>query len=475
MPGPLLVIGSCALFFPTKVALDESWQVSIRSATIESHRRASDAPPKTSLPERLKEISVQTAKSYGCKVAIGVQGSSLAMAVSSDGDDDAKFVWGSCAKMMTGAGILRAVERGQLDLDKPVAPVLDPVLDRLGLGSMRALFGPLARFITTRHLATMSSGVPDYDTANPFPKPPMDAFRAEVYRRPRHEFTPAELLNVSWVAMGKLDFVPGWSKDYSSTNFVLLGLLLSAVHGYSHWDQYRQVEALDALPPSRRALYASMRFAAHGSPANWTSVHGFDRTSYNGANASDRPGRDVFTVSGVYGGWTASDMTASAADTARFGYDLYGKRGPRILTAPSMEIMVPTSPFYGFATFNLSSHDGWGPSSASPYARAYGHLGATYGYQSIVAYFPGADVSISVGTDIETDGQTQPSAALCLAYNAVLAYLTGTAEPQCTYKPSGYYGGSCDCGNDYSCHPLRKRCERSAKGSLSFHDCSQAC
>ena len=126
MPGPLLVIGSCALFFPTKVALDESWQVSIRSATIESHRRASDAPPKTSLPERLKEISVQTAKSYGCKVAIGVQGSSLAMAVSSDGDDDTKFVWGSCAKMMTGAGILRAVERGQLEFGR-----LAPAEERL--------------------------------------------------------------------------------------------------------------------------------------------------------------------------------------------------------------------------------------------------------------------------------------------------------------------------------------------------------
>ena len=59
---------------------------------------------------------------------------------------------------------------------------------------------------------------------------------------------------------------------------------------------------------------------------------------------------------------------------------------------------------YGFAAFNLSGMISGRPSSG-PYRTAYGHLGATYGYQSILAYYPGADVAISVASNIEQDTQ----------------------------------------------------------------------
>lgn len=67
-----------------------------------------------------------------------------------------------------------------------------------------------------------------------------------------------------------------------------------------------------------------------------------------------------------------------------------------ILRASSVATMIPHNQAhhfpYGFATFNLS--EGWGVSAGAPadYNRAYGHLGATYGYQSIVLYFPAADL-----------------------------------------------------------------------------------
>ena len=458
------------------------------------------------LTSRLQAVAEDRAKAYSCKIAIGVQTATQSLSAASDGQDSERYVWGSVTKLLTGSGVLRAAERKQLDLDKPVAvrtspyqscprplthspcllalvllqPLLDPMLASLKLGSMEDLFGSSARLITPRHLGSMKSGVPDYDTAKPYPRPPTDAFRAEVYAKPDVEWDPADILNVSWVAKGELDFAPGTHTSYSSTNFVLLGLLLAALNKSPKWDAYDQLSALDALPDDRRKLYDHVRLGVHGAPSALTSIHGYDRTSYNGANASRLPGTDVFKVKGVYAGWTASDVTASVADVARLAYDIFGAKGPRILTPSSVATMVPHNSAhsfpYGFATFNLSR--GWGVSAGKRpnYNTAYGHLGATYGYQSIALYFPAADLSLAVASNIETDDQVQPSDVACLAYNVVLAAIKNWTQPTCKFVTSGYYGGKCDCGNDYECKPLTKKCERSSRsGKLSKADCEASC
>ena len=66
----------------------------------------------------------------------------------------------------------------------------------------------------------------------------------------------------------------------------------------------------------------------------------YDRTSYTGHNASALPGHDVIDVAGVYGGWTASDVTAPVADVARLAYDIFGQSGPRILQPASGATMA---------------------------------------------------------------------------------------------------------------------------------------
>jgi hypothetical protein len=43
--------------------------------------------------------------------------------------------------------------------------------------------------------------------------------------------------------------------------------------------------------------------------------------------------------------------------------------------------------FYSFATFNMDHYTGLN-ASKTPYGVAYGHLGATYGYDSIVLFYP---------------------------------------------------------------------------------------
>jgi len=49
---------------------------------------------------------------------------------------------------------------------------------------------------------------------------------------------------------------------------------------------------------------------------------------------------------------------------------------------------------YGLATFNLTR--------MTPNDVAYGHLGATYGYQSVVVYIPSLTLSVAIGTNIES-------------------------------------------------------------------------
>ena len=272
------------------------------------------------LRTKLQAIADAKANQYDCAIAIGVQTGSEAVAVASQGSAVTdRFVWGSVTKQFTGVALLQLAEAGKLDLDAPVQAHLDPILARLGLRSLTALFGKGASKITARHLASMQSGVPDFDTAKPYPRPAVDPFRAEVYAEPTHDWGPAGLINQSWVATGSLEFTPGEKTQYSSTNFVLLGLLLAQLTGARAWDAYEQRALLEPLPAARRALYRNLTFGVHGAPAERIRLHGYDRTSYNGGDPAARPGRDVWRVAGVYAGWTASDVrrTRAAAPAAR--------------------------------------------------------------------------------------------------------------------------------------------------------------
>ena len=52
-------------------------------------------------------------------------------------------------------------------------------------------------------------------------------------------------------------------------------------------------------------------------------------------------------------------------------------------------------------------------------------MGATYGYQSLIAYFPKLEAAIAVGTSLETDTQQHPADTLCFAYNKAVDVVYG--------------------------------------------------
>merc|ERR1711972_410859 len=81
-------------------------------------------------------------------------------------------------------------------------------------------------------------------------------------------------------------------------------------------------------------------------------------------------------------------------------------------------VEFPNGSFYGLATMNMSYMTGL--SFLGEYGQAVGHLGDTYGFTSMVTYFPKLDVAFAIGTNHEDNLQAGPRALLCTAYNRAL-------------------------------------------------------
>ena len=117
-----------------------------------------------------------------------------------------KYVWGSVTKMVTGVSIIRLANEGVFGLHDKVAPILDPYFEKQGWLfkgepiTMQTLWWSQANDVTIWQLATMTSGVLDFDTAKPSechcPRPltlewtDVDPFRATVYKTASKEWSP---------------------------------------------------------------------------------------------------------------------------------------------------------------------------------------------------------------------------------------------------------------------------------------------
>lgn len=283
----------------------------------------------------------------------------------------------------------------------------------------------------------MTSGIPDFDTAKGHGMEMQDLLRKYLYDHAGTSYTPTELMKLPWVAhhyQPCIDEPPHWHKCYSSTNFMILGLILAEYSGESTWKSFDQSSF---LPDS---LKGKFQFAVRGAPKDYTAVHGYDRTSYNMPQGKLND-QDIAAVDGVFAGWTASDLVGTASDVAELTWAIYGP-APTILPKAYADLMATSAIArdYGLATFNLTRDTG----HASEYGIAYGHLGATYGFQSQLVFFPTLKFVLAVTTNIETNSQTQPKEVLCFAYNAI-AGLMLRQSITCTFSPSSYYSSGCNC------------------------------
>lgn len=413
--------------------------------------------PLPGLTAGLQAIAENVSGIYNCSVSIAfknAQGESAAAAGTTDFVSGApakpsdRYAFGSCTKMITGSSILRLVSEGRFGLDDAVRPLVDPFLAKMAASdptqdfeSMEDLWGSNTSSVTVRELLGMTFGVPDFDTANPCFTPgcvPKDDLRKALYDDPSHGYSPAELMSVDWVRGADKwteckPFRAGMKPFcYSSTNFMLLGMILADAAGAASWKDFDQGEFLP------QEVREQLSYAKAGTPKDNGVVHGYDRTAYN--MPSGLNDHDNFEVAGVFSGWSASDVVSTAAGIAALTWEIYG---PDHSVAPKAyaDLMIPNaSDIYGLATHQLNSRTG----QKGDYGLGYGHLGATYGYQSVTAYFPKLDFVLTVATNIETDSQIQPAHAMCFAYNKVASLMLGQSIT-CTYEGGSYYSGGCKC------------------------------
>ena len=261
---------------------------------------------------------------------------------------------GSVTKTFTATAILQQVTAGTLSLDDDVATVIPET----------AATFPETAGVTVRQLLNMSSGLPDYANSP-------GTVLTEVIKDPTRLWTPQEVIANALQTPVSPPGTPG----YSTTNTVLLGLMLEKVTGQP-LDQVvtavaRQAGLTEtALPPPPEQTVLP-------SPAS----HGYTDSGFTQdpvvAGTGLAPGTDVTDWSMSWGGAggamysTVEDLFAWAA--TGLGTSLL----PPELAAERLNTDIPATPVGGYGLGIEQAAVGW-----------IGHTGQTLGWTSLAAYNP---------------------------------------------------------------------------------------
>ena len=186
---------------------------------------------------------------------------------SSTSDD--MFAWGSATKVLTASAMMRLVDAGLISLNDTAIEHADPFLRRItaNQSNLVTLLGPRMRNVTVGMLLGMKSGLRDYDTPT---------LRAYQNSHPHLDMGPVRVLHdfANRTDCGHTSCQwqcdPGTCGAYSSTNYVIAGLIL-AHHASSRpvsWDAYDQRASLPPTLPER------MAFPVRGTCGNYSTATG---------------------------------------------------------------------------------------------------------------------------------------------------------------------------------------------------------
>lgn len=277
---------------------------------------------------------------------------------------DTLYVIGSMTKTFDTALIMQLVERGKMTLDDPLANWLPDY--------------PNAANITIGELLSHTSGVRDffYDSS----------YTQLVIRDPQRVWTPQEVLDT---LVGPPYFAPGAGYHYSSTNFILIGLVLEAATGKQLGTLLRQ-----QLFKPLGLDHTYFQDATHQPPAGAALGH----SATTGADITDgsnyRPTTSEATVA-----WAAGAIVSDVADIATWCSTLYGGR---LLQADSLAQMenYDYSP-YSEETYGLGTRtrlfDG---------ERMFGHTGSLRGFYGAMWYYPDSQLTVVV---LDNQGRIDPN------------------------------------------------------------------
>lgn len=276
----------------------------------------------------------------------------------------------SVSKMFTAVVVLQLIEEGTIKLDAPIATWLPDVV-------------PNADTITVRQLLQQTSGLYDYLEDR--------AFVGQTQREPNREWMPEEL--VAYATQFPPNPADRW--DYSSTNYVILGMLVEQVTGQPLAQQMRQ---RIFEPLGMRQTSFLPQETIQGTPA-----HGYTK------------GTDITSASMSFAFATANIAT-TADELQRFGRALFKEDLLRIETRNLMFGFVSGRGQYdmpeleyglGVMRNQLPINDQVAGQPRSPEAGlVVGHIGGYGGFRAALWYAPESNIVIALSLN---QAQTDPN------------------------------------------------------------------
>jgi D-alanyl-D-alanine carboxypeptidase len=289
----------------------------------------------------------------------------------------------SISKVFTAVVVLQLVEEGKLDLDAPLAtwfPEIVPKADR----------------ITVRMLLQHTSGLYDYLEDQ--------KFVSQAYAAPERTWTPQEL--VAWAARNRASFAPGapgrW--DYSSTNYVLLGMIVERVTGTTLASEMRR-RIFDPLELT--STYFPPQEVVEGPQAR-----GYSTT------------RDQTNVSMSFAFATAN-LVSTPEDLQRFGQALFGRELLQPATMESMLQFVDGNGSYKMPELEyglgvMRNRLPVGADLPPEASRVLGHIGGFGGFRSALWHAPASGITVALGVN---QAATDPNILATKVFDAVLRAL----------------------------------------------------
>jgi D-alanyl-D-alanine carboxypeptidase len=266
-------------------------------------------------------------------------------------DDTYKI--GSTTKTFTAVLIMRLVADGKLLLDAPISRYLPGLV-------------PNGNQITVRELLSHTSGLYGYEDSS--------RMQRTVANHLTKTWTPAQLLQVADEHAPL--FAPGTHFSYSTTGYIVLGLLAQRVGGESYAKQLRDY-IIRPLQLSHTTL------PARTGPL--PDVHGYFALSNFHETASPGP-TDITALSPTVA-WSGGGIRSTAQDVAAFYRALFtGKLLPKAEVA-AMENTTATHGAYGLGLMPTGGNAYvWGAYTQAintTCGRAWGHGGNFPGYYQL--------------------------------------------------------------------------------------------
>jgi len=283
----------------------------------------------------------------------------------------------SVTKTFTAALVLELAREGVFSLDNPVSNFIPLSLINPGLNSS----------VTIRQLLAHESGYSDF----------LENIQLQiaVAAQPTRVWTPFEVMTFA-----QQDGVPGATRKYSSTNYIILGSIVEAVT-HKPIEQYFRERFFNPLQLNSMYLAGREPIGTHGTLADPHDNISALNQVFLFTGQPTFP--DAFTNIRVFPftaiesiSFTSGGIVSNARDLAEWGSALFGARATSVQTRDQMVNSISNTPdedgdFLGYGiwrTTKISSTDVF-----------LGHDGNATGYRSVMFYQPEKKLTIAIITN----------------------------------------------------------------------------